>query len=67
MQRAGIIDDDMRIVADRTLAIYRKDERRTIARLTRIDGPALQRHHAAIESLLLAELMAGNASKPGAC
>ena len=67
MQRAGIIDDDMRIVSDRTLAIYRKDERRTIARLTRIDGPALQRHHNAIESLLLAELMADNASKPAAC
>jgi len=67
MQRAGIIDDDMRIVSDRTLAIYRKDERRTIARLTRIDGPALQRHHNAIESLLLAELMADNAAKPAAC
>ena len=66
MQRAGIIDDDMRIVSDRTLAIYRKDERRTIARLTRLDGPALQRHHNAIESLLLAELMA-DASKPAAC
>jgi len=67
MQRAGIIDDDMRIVSDRTLAIYRKDERRTIARLTRIDGPALQRHHNAIESLLLAELMADNAATPAAC
>ena len=67
MQRAGIIDDDMRIVSDRTLAIYRKDERRTIARLTRIDGPALQRHHNAIESLLLAELMADNAAAPAAC
>ena len=66
MQRAGIIDDDMRIVSDRTLAIYRKDERRTIARLTRLDGPALARHHNAIESLLLAELMA-DASKPAAC
>ena len=67
MQRAGIIDDDMRIVSDRTLAIYRKDERRTIARLTRIDGPALQRHHNAIESLLLAELLADNAASPAAC
>ena len=67
MQRSGIIDDDMRIVSDRTLAIYRKDERRTIARLTRIDGPALQRHHNTIESLLLAELMADNAATPAAC
>lgn len=58
MQRAGIIDDDMRIVADRTLAIYRKDERRTIARLTRLDGPSLDRHTRAIESLLLAEQLA---------
>lgn len=67
IQRAGIIDDDMRIVSDRTHAIYRKDERRTIARLTRIDGPALQRHHAAIESLLLAELLADRDTMPGAC
>ncbi len=66
MQRAGIIDDDMRIVSDRTLAIYRKNERRTIARLTRLDGPALARRHNAIESLLLAELMA-DASTPAAC
>jgi len=62
MQRAGIIDDDMRIVADHTHAIYRKGERRTIARLTRLDGPALQRHHNAIESLLLAELLANDAT-----
>ena len=58
MQRAGIIDDDMRIVSDHTHAIYRKDERRTIARLTRLDGPALDRHARAIESLLLAEQLA---------
>ena len=58
MQRAGIIDDDMRIVADHTHAIYRKGERRTIARLMRLDGPALDRHIRAIESLLLAEQIA---------
>ena len=35
--------------------------------MTRIDGPALQRHHNAIESLLLAELLADNAASPAAC
>ena len=44
-----------------------EDERRAIARLTRIDGSALQRHHNAIESLLLAELLADNAASPAAC
>lgn len=37
MQRAGIIDDDMRIVSDRTFSMYIKDERRTVARLRRLD------------------------------
>lgn len=55
MQRAGIIDDDMRIVADRTHAIYRKDERRTIARLTRLDASAAHRRLDEIASLLAAE------------
>lgn len=66
LQKAGIIDDDMRIVKTSARTCYRKDERRTVAVLTRLDGPALQRHHNAIESLLLAELMT-NASKPAAC
>ncbi len=37
MQRAGIIDDDMRIVSDRTFSMYIKGERRTVARLHRLN------------------------------
>lgn len=55
MQRAGIIDDDMRIVADHTLAIYRKDERRTIARLVRLRGADEAQRQDTIASLLAAE------------
>ena len=55
MQRAGIIDDDMRIVSDRTLAIYRKDERRTIARLVRLHGADEVQRQGTIASLLAAE------------
>ena len=55
MQRAGIIDDDMRIVADHTLAIYRKDQRRTIARLVRLRGADEAQRQDTIASLLAAE------------
>ena len=55
MQRAGIIDDDMRIVADHTLAIYRKDQRRTIARLVRLRGADEVQRQGTIASLLAAE------------
>lgn len=58
MQRAGIIDDDMRIVTDKTHAIYTKGERRTVARLTRIDDKT--RRHVEIESLLAAEKQAAS-------
>ena len=36
MQRAGIIDDDMRIVSTAALASYSKDERRTVAVLRKL-------------------------------
>jgi hypothetical protein len=58
MQRAGIIDDDMRIVHDTTHAIYIKDERRTVARLVRMDGGQQRVRQLAIERLLAAEKQA---------
>jgi Holliday junction resolvase RusA-like endonuclease len=58
MQRAGIIDDDMRIVRNATDAIYEKDERRTVARLVRLDGNMKDARRVAIASLLAAEKQA---------
>jgi Holliday junction resolvase RusA-like endonuclease len=58
MQRAGIIDDDMRIVHDTTHTIYIKDERRTVARLVRIDASAAHARMTHIERLLAAEKQA---------
>jgi Holliday junction resolvase RusA-like endonuclease len=60
MQRAGIIDDDMRIVHDTTHAIYIKDERRTVARLVRMDGGQQRVRQLAIERLLAAEKQAAS-------
>jgi hypothetical protein len=60
MQRAGIIDDDMRIVHDTTHAIYIKDERRTVARLVRMDGGQQRVRQLAIERLLHAEKQAAS-------
>lgn len=37
LQYAGILDNDMRVIADRTWSAYAKGRRRTIVRLTRID------------------------------
>lgn len=39
LQRAGVIDDDMRL-SDRTLAVYEKDVRRTVALLRRLPAEA---------------------------
>lgn len=52
MQRAGIIDDDMRIVSDRTFSLYIKDERRTVARLRRLDATDAGLHRGLIDDLL---------------
>jgi Holliday junction resolvase RusA-like endonuclease len=60
MQRAGIIDDDMRIVHDTTHAIYVKDERRTVARLVRMDGGLKMQRARAVDSLLRAEKQAAS-------
>jgi len=49
MQRAGIIDDDMRIVADRTFAVYRKGERRTVAILRPVQAEV---HAAGVAAVL---------------
>lgn len=52
MQRAGIIDDDMRIVSDRTFSLYIKDERRTVARLRRLDATDAALRRGLIDDLL---------------
>ena len=49
LQAAGLIDDDMRIVADRTWSHYVKGERRTIVRLTRLSAA---QHDAGVAPLL---------------
>lgn len=36
LQHAKVLDDDVRVVADRTWSTYRKGERRTVARLVRL-------------------------------
>lgn len=61
MQKAGIIDDDMRIVTNTCTAIYEKDERRTAARLVRLDASAAHARMDAIASLLAAEKQAASA------
>lgn len=40
LKHAGIIDDDMRIISDKTHSMYSKGERRTVIALRRIDGNA---------------------------
>ena len=49
MQRAGVIDDDMRIVSDRTHAMYEKGVRRTVAVLRPISAEA---HAASVAAVL---------------
>jgi Holliday junction resolvase RusA-like endonuclease len=61
LQRAGVIDDDMRIVRNMTDAIYEKDERRTVARLVRLRGADEAQRQGTIASLLAAERQAASA------
>lgn len=62
MQKAGIIDDDMRIVTNTCTAIYEKDERRTVARLVRLHSAEQVMRQEAIASLLAAEKQATSAA-----
>lgn len=62
MQKAGIIDDDMRIVVNTCTAIYEKDERRTVARLVRLRSTEEAMRQETISSLLAAEKQATSAA-----
>jgi len=59
MQHAGIIDNDMRIVSLTARSMYEKGQRRTVARLVRLDDRA--EHDAAVASMLAAERQADSA------
>lgn len=51
LQRAGVIDDDMRL-SDSTLAVYQKDVRRTVALLRRLPAESHAQSVAAVLSVL---------------